>query len=160
MTIGKLVRNRVPEIIESRGQRPVFRKIPKSEMLHRLNLKLREEVDEVVRAEGREYQVEELADVLEVVYAYAEHVGSSRDELESIRVEKLGKRGGFDEGIFLVSVEEPLSEEEVKKREEEEILARAMANPVHKGTKTTIELPSGSQVVLDQSQLEKLKEIT
>ena len=50
--------------------------------------------------------LEELADILEVVYAIAEAKGCSVESLEALRREKAAKRGGFKERIFLESVNE------------------------------------------------------
>ena len=49
--------------------------------------------------------IEELADLLELIHA-AFHYGASFEDLERVRVEKAEKRGGFEEQIFLVDVEE------------------------------------------------------
>lgn len=50
--------------------------------------------------------LEELADMLEVMYAIVAARGYSVSELESIRAEKAEKRGGFDKRIFLEKVDE------------------------------------------------------
>lgn len=153
--IGKLVRDNVPSIIEERGQRPIHRVVSDAEMPLRLNLKLKEELDEVVCAMTVEHRTEELADLLEVIYAYTDYIGVDREELERVRQAKFDKRGGFSQRVYLVSVEEPLSEEEIKEREEAEILSRAMANPKHRGSSMTIQV--GDQTVT--ANVEKLKEL-
>ena len=53
-----------------------------------------------------EKNIEELADLLEVVYAVAKARGCSVAKLEQIRSEKKGMRGGFDKKIFLIKVTE------------------------------------------------------
>ncbi|MBQ4088949.1 MAG: nucleoside triphosphate pyrophosphohydrolase [Clostridia bacterium] len=98
----KLVRDRIPEIIEKQGQRPVCDALTHEACLEYLAKKLGEEAAEY--AESRE--VEELADVVEVVRGILHHRGVEWDELERIRLEKYDRRGGFEAGIRLVAVEE------------------------------------------------------
>lgn len=45
--------------------------------------------------------LEELADIMEVLFALANHLGYSDKELLYKRNEKLSKRGGFTKGIIL-----------------------------------------------------------
>lgn len=97
----KLVRDRIPEIIERNGERPVTHVAVGDEYEQRLAEKLDEEVAEFHESGD----TAELADVLEVAYALADSVRVSRDELERIRAEKADDRGGFDEGIVLERVE-------------------------------------------------------
>lgn len=71
MIYNKLVRDRIPEIIEARGKKPNVRILEQEEYLHHLEAKLDEEVAEY----HRDKNAEELADILEVVYALAEANG-------------------------------------------------------------------------------------
>ncbi|GAA0084851.1 hypothetical protein UT300007_12900 [Clostridium sp. CTA-7] len=48
--------------------------------------------------------LEELADVMEVLYGLANNMGYSEEDLNKKRLEKLEERGGFKEGIVLKSV--------------------------------------------------------
>jgi predicted house-cleaning noncanonical NTP pyrophosphatase (MazG superfamily) len=50
--------------------------------------------------------VEELADLLEVIRTLATHHGSSIEEVEAVRINKAEKRGGFQEKVFLIEVED------------------------------------------------------
>jgi len=75
MSQGKLVRDKIPQIIRSTGQEPVIRTADAKEYGVRLRDKLREEVAEFLDSDSAP---EELADVLEVVYALAEQGGQSR----------------------------------------------------------------------------------
>ncbi len=99
---NKLVRDRIPEIIEKSGNKCVIEQLDDESYLKYLEEKLFEE--------AKEYQtdksVEELADVLEVVYALAKTKGVSVSQLENLRKEKCEKRGGFENKIFLKTVEE------------------------------------------------------
>ena len=97
---NKLVRDRIPEIIEGSGKTCVTRILPQQEYLAALDTKLTEELAEY----QADKSMEELADLLEVMMAVAEARGHSFAEVEAIRRAKAEKRGGFRERIFLESV--------------------------------------------------------
>ena len=99
MIYNKLVRDRIPEIIEATGERPNIRILEQVEYLHHLEAKLDEEVAEY----HRDKNAEELADILEVVYALAEANGVTRQELMDVYQKKHDARGGFAKRIFLIS---------------------------------------------------------
>lgn len=94
----KLVRDKIPQIIEAGGEKPVTRILEQEEYLHHLEDKLDEEVGEY----HRDKNLEELADILEVVYALADSIGS-REELMRIFDAKHEARGGFRDRVFLIS---------------------------------------------------------
>ena len=60
-----------------------------------------------MRTAGKTRRAEELADVLEVVYALAEHDGLSREGLEKIREAKATGHGGFGGRVVWLGNEEP-----------------------------------------------------
>lgn len=97
VTHNKLVRDRIPEIIEKSGKTAVFRTLSDEEYLKMLDQKLTEELDEYLSDKS----MEEIADLLEVVCAVVKARGSSMEEVEKIRLSKREKRGGFEERIFL-----------------------------------------------------------
>lgn len=97
---NKLVRDKIPEIIKSKGETPVTRILGKDEYRQKLIKKLTEEVGEF----GKENNADELADILEVVYALANDLGVGKNELEDIRANKSAKRGGFNKRIYLIEV--------------------------------------------------------
>lgn len=97
MKYNKLVRDRIPEIIEGKGEKAVFHIAEDEEYHAKLLEKLREEVEEFVKEENSE----ELADILEILYTLAESHGVSREELEQKRKEKEDRRGGFARKIIL-----------------------------------------------------------
>ena len=101
-TYNKLVRDRIPEIIEQGGNRCRVEVLSDEDYLRMVDAKLDEELAEY-HADGN---VEELADLLEVIYAAAAARGHSREELERIRAKKAEKRGGFEKKIMLIDVEE------------------------------------------------------
>lgn len=101
-THNKLIRDKIPEIIKSSGRTPVIRTLDDTEYLTELDRKLNEECAEY----QADKSLEELADMLEVIYAIAEARGHSLEELERVRAEKAAKRGGFKKRIYLERVEE------------------------------------------------------
>ena len=100
VTHNKLVRDKIPEIIRMDGKTCSLRVLRPSEMLDALRAKLREEVDEYMDTDDPE----ELADILEVVYASAECLGVSKIELEQMRAAKVTKNGAFTERYYLLDV--------------------------------------------------------
>ena len=98
----KLIRDHIPEIIESKGGKAEIRILSDEEYPIYLEAKLDEEVGEY----HRDKNVEELADILEVVYALAESIGCSREELLGTYEKKHAARGGFEKKIFLIASEE------------------------------------------------------
>ena len=99
---NKLVRDRIPEIIEADGKRCVTEILDDGKYLEMIDAKLDEELVEYYKDQS----VEELADLVEVVYAAAKARGYTIEQLEEVRVKKAEKRGGFDREILLVEVEE------------------------------------------------------
>ena len=101
MIYNKLVRDKIPEIIASKGGKAKTRILPDEEYRTFLEAKLDEEVGEY----HRDKNAEELADILEVVYALATSIGCSREELMEIYQKKHDTRGGFEQKILLISSE-------------------------------------------------------
>ncbi len=104
MTIryDKLVRDRIPAVVEAAGKTPVTDRIPPKKMQEALDRKLREEVEEYLES----HSAEEMADILEVLRGIAFHAGIDWNEIEEERRRKKEKRGGFEEGIRLIEVRE------------------------------------------------------
>jgi predicted house-cleaning noncanonical NTP pyrophosphatase (MazG superfamily) len=101
---NKLVRDKIPQIIEQAGKTFTTRILEDEEYLKELRKKAFEELEEYMNASDDETALEELADVLEIIHALAECHRSSIERVEQIRAEKAEKRGGFKEKIFLVEV--------------------------------------------------------
>ncbi len=99
---NKLVRDRIPEIIKNVGKIAHTRILGDDEYLTELDRKLGEEFAEY----QADKNIEELADMLEVIYAIAKARGVSVDELESIRRAKAEKNGAFEKKVFLEEVED------------------------------------------------------
>lgn len=103
----KLIRDRIPEIIERSGKKCIVEVMDDVTYLQYLDQKLNEELAEY----QADKSLEELADLLEVMYAVAVARGYSVEELESVRKEKAEKRGGFEKRLRLKGVIESGSEE-------------------------------------------------
>ena len=97
---NKLIRDKIPEIITLSGKQCIVEVMDEIEYIEALDAKLNEEL--------KEYQadksIEELADLLEVIYAVIKARGYSIEELENIRKEKTEKRGGFEKRLRLKGV--------------------------------------------------------
>jgi predicted house-cleaning noncanonical NTP pyrophosphatase (MazG superfamily) len=96
-TYNKLVRDKIPEIIREKGDKPSSHTALDAEYKTKLNEKLKEEVEEYLESETSE----ELADVLEIIYAIYQLKGLDEKELEKIRKRKAGEKGRFDKKIIL-----------------------------------------------------------
>ena len=101
-TYNKLVRDKIPESLEKSGNKCVIATLTDEEYAKKLKEKLLEECNEYLKDEN----VEELADILEVLYALAKNKVVSLEELDEIRQNKKDKRGAFNDKILLKSVEE------------------------------------------------------
>ena len=98
---GKLVRDKIPEIIIRNGEIPKTTVLKNEDFFLELNKKLQEEVTEYLE----DYDIEELADIVEVIFALVKHKGVSAKDFEMLRMKKYEERGGFDKKICLVEVE-------------------------------------------------------
>ena len=98
---NKVVRDKIPEIIAESGKKSNIKQLDDTSFLAELEKKLIEEVNEYTENKD----VEELADLLEVIYRISELRGVNSDELDEIRKDKTGKRGKFDSNLFLIDSE-------------------------------------------------------
>lgn len=94
---NKLVRDKIPEYIESKGGKPVTHVAESDEYRKKLLEKLQEEVSEFL-SENNE---SELADILEVVDAICEEMGFSKEKIDEIKKKKAEERGKFEKKIIL-----------------------------------------------------------
>ena len=98
---NKLVRDKIPEIIEADGKLCATHILSEEEYIAALEAKLNEEVDEY----QTDKNLEEMADVLEVLKSICVARGYTLEELEAVRAKKAADKGGFAERIFLEYVE-------------------------------------------------------
>ena len=111
--INRLVRDRIPEQMRKEGHRPFTRILDDKEYMYQLHVRLGEEVKEYLATRN----MEELADVVEVVEAIARARGVTLEEVEGIRKMKAQRDGTFMGRVFL---EHDLTEEEEQCLEEAE----------------------------------------
>lgn len=102
---NKLVRDKIPEIISQDGKIAVSHILSEEDYLTELDKKLMEEVKEYIKDKN----LEEMADVLEVLYVICNARGYTIEELETKRKEKAELRGSFQEKIFLEYVDEKIA---------------------------------------------------
>jgi predicted house-cleaning noncanonical NTP pyrophosphatase (MazG superfamily) len=106
---NKLVRDKIPDIIKSKGEKPVFHSLNEIEVMGALRKKLAEEAKELAELghepRFRSHMIEELADFKEVYLAVLAAYHFSEREVERVRLKKLDERGGFSQRIFLEYVE-------------------------------------------------------
>ncbi|PRX52616.1 putative house-cleaning noncanonical NTP pyrophosphatase (MazG superfamily) [Nonomuraea fuscirosea] len=103
ITYGKLVRNRIPEIIEAEGRTAKVRVLGESELVPALTAKLVEEAEELREAESGD-RLGELADIYEVLAALTETLGFSDEQVQEAARHKRDKRGGFSRRLWLDEV--------------------------------------------------------
>lgn len=94
---NKLVRDKIPEIIESKGEPVKFHVAAEAEYWEKLKEKFSEETAEFIK----EANPEEMADVLEIIDAIIDCRRFDREEIELIKKEKASKRGRFEKRIIL-----------------------------------------------------------
>ncbi|OBK56807.1 phosphoribosyl-ATP pyrophosphohydrolase [Mycobacterium kubicae] len=103
--MGKLVRDKVPDLIRESGRRSRVSSLSAPAYRRALIDKLREEVDELAAAQATESLLEEAADVLEVLTAIALEHGAALDTIVEIARVKRDERGGFDLRLWLDGVD-------------------------------------------------------
>lgn len=99
-TYHKLVRDRIPEIIEADRKTCICETLSDEDYISLLDQKLNEELAEYQESKS----LEELADLLEVIQAVVKARGWTLQELERVRADKATKRGGFEKRILLKEV--------------------------------------------------------
>lgn len=111
---NKLVRDRLPENINSmEGRKCNFKILNNDEYLKELDKKLFEETHEFIE----EHSIEELADLMEVIFAIMKDRNISIEDIENARKIKNNKKGSFNDKIYLIYVEQ----KEIDEREENEM---------------------------------------
>ena len=97
---NKLVRDKIPGIIQADGKNCDIETVSKQDHYKLLKMKLIEETEEFLEDEN----LEELADIMEVIFSLANSLGYKEQDLIKKRKDKKNERGGFKEGIVLKRV--------------------------------------------------------
>lgn len=111
---NKLVRDKITENIDKmEGRKSNYKILEDKEYIEELDKKLFEEAHEFIE----EHSVEELADLMEVIYTIMKINNISMNDVENARKIKRDKKGGFNNKIYLIDVEQDKMDE----REEKEM---------------------------------------
>ena len=109
ITYNKLVRDRIPIIINEKGQKAIYYKHPDNKDF---DLELMKKVDEELNEFMEEWQdnnragmINELADMLEVFKCIVRRNDITFEEVEDVMYEKRNTVGGFKKRIFLIKAE-------------------------------------------------------
>ncbi len=97
MKYNKLVRDKIPEYIKSKGAVPATHIAGEKEYWEKLKEKLLEECEEFNRDES----AEELTDILEVIEAIIEYKKFDAAELQNVKEKKAAEKGKFQKRIIL-----------------------------------------------------------
>ena len=102
--LNKLVRDKVPSLVTKDGGSYTLKLLSPLEHQHEITKKMYEELDEYHAATSKEEAVEELADMVELIYAAVKLHDLSIEQFETIRLDKKKKKGGFEKGIYLNNI--------------------------------------------------------
>jgi len=102
---NKLIRDRIPEIIEAEGKTCHIEVMPEEEYRQALLAKLVEEAQEAFQA-GTDRLVTELADLYEVIDAVLAAHGIDRETVLQVQAQRRSERGGFEQRLKLLWVDE------------------------------------------------------
>jgi predicted house-cleaning noncanonical NTP pyrophosphatase (MazG superfamily) len=102
--VGKLVRDKIADLIDRSGDRSTTQILSKGEYVRELKRKAIEEAKEVSNAKTPTEIVTELADLKEVLSALSKVLGISEREITKIQRSRRTSRGGFEKRLYLESV--------------------------------------------------------
>ena len=102
--LNKLVRDKVPYLVAKEGGSYSLKLLSPLEHQYEITKKMYEELNEYNVATSKEVAIEELVDIVELIYAAVKLHDLSIEEFEAIRSEKRKKKGGFEKGIYLHSI--------------------------------------------------------
>ncbi|WP_431026854.1 nucleoside triphosphate pyrophosphohydrolase [Lysinibacillus sp. LZ02] len=102
--LNKLVRDKVPSLVTKDGGSYSLKLLSPLEHQHEITKKMYEELDEYHAAHSKDEAIEELVDMVELIYAAIKLHDVSPEDFEAIRLEKKKKKGGFEKGIYLNSI--------------------------------------------------------
>lgn len=102
-TYNKLVRDKIPEHIDNEpGRKCTYKILNDSEYLNELNRKVLEEANEFIE----ENSIEELGDLMEVLFAIMKLKKYNLDDVYIAMKEKAEMKGSFNNKIYLEYVDE------------------------------------------------------
>ena len=98
---NKLVRDKIPDIIKEEGRNVKTKVLNENEYIEELNKKLQEEVSEYLK----DNNVEELVDIVQVIYSLLDVRKFSMEKFENMRQQKNINNGAFKERLFLIEAD-------------------------------------------------------
>jgi predicted house-cleaning noncanonical NTP pyrophosphatase (MazG superfamily) len=101
LEFNKLVRDKIPDTINARGEEVKLLKLEGEALILALKRKIVEEALEVLDAKTSMDIIEEMADLRETASALAKVLGITDKDIEEVRKEKKLKRGAFEDGLML-----------------------------------------------------------
>lgn len=99
---NKLIRDKLPEIIKSKGADAKYKILSKKQFEKYLILKVEEEASALPSAKTKKELINELADVMEVIEEIKKLKRITDKEIKIERKKNMDKKGGFKKKIFLV----------------------------------------------------------
>lgn len=98
----KLIRDKIPEIIEKAGEKPKVRKLKKAEFLLELKKKILEEAKELQSTENKKEISDEIVDIQELLDWLIKELKISQSKIKTLQVKKNQKRGSFKKRLYLM----------------------------------------------------------
>ncbi|TEB11971.1 nucleoside triphosphate pyrophosphohydrolase [Pelotomaculum propionicicum] len=100
ITYNKLIRDKIPEIIEKSGKKAITKKLDNENYKKFLDQKLSEELQEYLDSDS----VNELADLVEVIHAILKYKRIEIPDFYDIQKKKAKERGAFNQRLLLLEV--------------------------------------------------------
>lgn len=104
MTYNKLVRDKIPEIIQEDGKTCTTKTLSKEEYRTELKRKLIEESKELLETKTQDEMIEELADIYEVIEAILFEDKVDIKDIQDKRICKNMRKGAFEQKVYLQEV--------------------------------------------------------
>ena len=102
---NKLIRDRIPEIIENAGEKPRFITLSREAYFKEIQIKILEEAKELIEAKTTKEAVDEIVDIQELIDTLLKELGITKFEFWELQRRKNKKRGGFKKRLFLIGTE-------------------------------------------------------
>jgi len=103
---NKLIRDKIPEVIEDSGKSYKIRKLDDREYLEKVKEKIIEETNELVESKSRVDIINEIADVYEIIEALMDIKKITPSEVSKVKENKKVSRGAFDKKLLLIEVDD------------------------------------------------------
>lgn len=98
---AKLVRDKAIENLVAEGAIVHHQVLSKEMVINVLKDKILEEANEIIEGGSKEAIVEEIADLMEVVMTFMDHLSISIDEVNAIRDKKNARTGSFKNALYI-----------------------------------------------------------